>query len=453
MDEAQGAHLTSDLARFVVQLDSANLPAAARERSKDILLDAIASAMAGQDASESPMVVALARALGNTTDSTVIGGGRLSPAGATLVNGYLITAVTVCDIHRPTSCHVTPEVVAPALVTAEQVAASGSNLLAAIAAGLEVTTRVGLGLDPKAFRARGWHAPGITGPFGGAAAVGKLLQLDERSQRDAFGIAGSQAAGTYAQLGTPTIKFQQSRGALGGLMSATLAHQGFGAAAEILLHPDGGLFSAYSGGGSPEVVLADIGERWELMEISLRAWPVAALLQSLVTGLMFILEEDDRPPATIAEIRIGMSERAYRMHGTVPFDDRFRARLSAPYVTGVVLHDRRCWLEQFTPDRVADPDLERFVRERVTTYADSAVPDDGMQIDLTRVDGSAQQHTVTVPKGDPKAPLTRGEIESKFRVAAAPRISATAIDAVIASIGNLEEVEDVRDLCSLLRAD
>ena len=42
------------------------------------------------------------------SESTVIGGDRLSLAGATLLNGYLITAVTMCDAHRSTLMHITP---------------------------------------------------------------------------------------------------------------------------------------------------------------------------------------------------------------------------------------------------------------------------------------------------------------------------------------------------------
>jgi hypothetical protein len=29
-----------------------------------------------------------------------------------------------------------------------------------------VTKRVGIGLDYPAFRAKGWHGPGVLGPFG-----------------------------------------------------------------------------------------------------------------------------------------------------------------------------------------------------------------------------------------------------------------------------------------------
>ena len=118
-------------------------------------------------------------------------------------------------------------VVPPALAIAERNGASGRALISAVAAGLETTVRVGLGTKYPAFRARGWHSPGVIGPFGGAAAAGKLLGLDAERQRNAFGLAGSQSAGTFAQWGTPTIKFHQSRGALSGLLAALLAEQGF----------------------------------------------------------------------------------------------------------------------------------------------------------------------------------------------------------------------------------
>ena len=117
------------------------------------------------------------RALAQGAESSVIGGDHLSLAGATLLNAYLVTAVTMCDVHRETMTHVTPEVMPPALAIAERDGLSGRALLTAIAAGCEVTTRVGIGTDYPKFRARGWHGPGIFGPFGAAAAVGSLLEI------------------------------------------------------------------------------------------------------------------------------------------------------------------------------------------------------------------------------------------------------------------------------------
>ena len=93
-----------------------------REHCKDLLLDALACALAGHQGEETHQMAALAGALAQSSEASVIGGGRLSLAGATLLNGYLITATTMCDVHRATMTHVTPEVIPPALAIADETA-------------------------------------------------------------------------------------------------------------------------------------------------------------------------------------------------------------------------------------------------------------------------------------------------------------------------------------------
>ena len=153
-----------------------------------------------------------------------------------------------------------------------------------------MTTRIGLGLDYPKFRARGWHGPGVIGPFGAAAAVGSLLGFDTDTMARAFGLAGSQAAGTFAAWGTPTVKFHQCRGALSGLMAALLAQQQFVATREFLTAKDGGLYNAYADGGKPDAAIADLGTRFELEQIAMRLWPSASLIQGMVTALFDILD-------------------------------------------------------------------------------------------------------------------------------------------------------------------
>src|SRR5262249_36449902 len=181
--------ITAVLAEFAASLTYEAIPEHVREYCKDLLLDALACALAGHAGEETHQLAALSAALAQSSESTVIGGDRLSLAGATLLNGYLITAITMCDAHRPTMTHITPEVVPPALAIAERDAISGRELLVALAAGFEVTTRIGIGVDFSEFRARGWHGPGIFGPFGAAATVGRLLGFGADTMAQAFGLA------------------------------------------------------------------------------------------------------------------------------------------------------------------------------------------------------------------------------------------------------------------------
>lgn len=443
---------TADLARFIADLEYDDLPVAIRERVKDMLLDALASALAGHHGDETRQIHALASALGSSEEASVIGGGKLSLAGATMLNGYLITAVTVCDVHRPTLFHTTPQVVPPALAIAERAGASGRALLLAIAAGLETSTRVALGTNYPAFRARGWHSPGVVGPFGGAAAVGKLLGLDADRQRHAFGLAGSQSAGTFAHWGTPTIKFHQCRGALSGLMAGLLAGQGFRASEEILTHKDGGLYNAYSDGGAPDVVVADLGRRWTLEQIALRLWPAASSIQTVISALFALIKAHDLKPERVAGVRVGLSKTVYDMHGTLGWNDKFKALLSTPYVTAIVLHDRRCWLEQFEPGRFQDPLVDAFARERVRVEIDPMLEGTAAVVEIRTTDGASWTDRRTAARGDPADPLTRAEIQDKLRTAAAGLLTRAAVERVIALVDDLELVGDVRDLLSAVRA-
>ena len=163
----------------------------------------------------------------------------------------MINAATVCDVHQPTMCHTTPAAFPPSLAIGVDRAVSGADFLLAFTLGVEIAIRVGIGSNYPAFRANGWHSPGVWGPFGSAAASGKLLGLDSYRMRNAFGLAGSQSAGTFAAWGSPTVKFHQSRGSLSGYLAANLADAGFQSSVNVLTAEDGGLYRACSDGGRP----------------------------------------------------------------------------------------------------------------------------------------------------------------------------------------------------------
>jgi 2-methylcitrate dehydratase PrpD len=87
-------------------------------------------------------------------------------------------------------------VVPAALAAGELVGASGRDVLTAIVAGYEVCCRLGNALDPTSHYAKGFHPTATAGTFGAAAAVAKLFRLSPDQIVSAFGVSGSQAAGS-----------------------------------------------------------------------------------------------------------------------------------------------------------------------------------------------------------------------------------------------------------------
>ncbi len=384
--------------------------------------------------------------------SSVIGGEHLSLAGATLLNAYLVTAVTMCDVHRATLTHVTPEVIPPALAIAERNGLSGRALLTAIAAGCEVTTRIGLGLDYPKFRARGWHGPGVIGPFGAAAAVGSLLGFDAGTMARAFGLAGSQAAGTFAAWGTPTVKFHQCRGALSGLMAALLAQQQFVATHEFLTAKDGGLYNTYTDGGKPDAAVADLGTRWEVEQIAMRLWPSASLISGMVTALFDLLDRHAVEFGRVRKVRIALAQQAFNMHGGFgAYKAKFEALLSAHYIAAVILSDRALTLAQFEPARYDNPALRQFAAERVEVFADASVNGSQAKVAIEVDDGATLSAHCQHPLGSYENPLTRAQIEQKFRDYSWGVLPDADVADVIGAIGGLEDFGSVGKLMDMLR--
>jgi len=248
------------------------------------------------------------------------------------------------------------------------------------------------------------------------------------------------------------VKFHQCRGAVSGLLAALLAQQQFVATREFLTAKDGGLYSAYAGGGKPAAAVADLGARWELERIAMRLWPSASLIQGMATALFDIVGKHNIDPARVRAVRVGLGEQAFTMHGGFgTYKGKFEALLSAHYTAAVILHDRALTLAQFEPSRYEDATLRRFA-ERVEVRSDASVSGSQAVVDLETADGGTLSSRCQHPLGCYENPLSRAQIEQKFRTYAEGVLRETDTVDLIRAIDRLEDVGSVRQLLRLLRA-
>ncbi len=442
---------TSALADFSAGITPNNIPASTQEYTKLLLLDALACAYAGHKGEETAQLLHVAKALSpGSKESPVIGGEGLSLAGASLFNGYLITAVTMCDVHRECLTHITPEIVPPALGIGYRDEVSGQVLLTALAVGCEVATRVGIGLDYPVFRRKGWHGPGVLGPFGAAASVGYMRGFDQDTMARAFALAGSQAAGTFAAWGTPTVKFHQCRAALSGLLAALTAEQGFVATDKFLTAEDGGLYNTYADGGLPNRVTDDLGKRWELEQIALRLWPSATALQDVLTALFDLVSNNSFKFEEIERVKINLNPTPVNMFGKLPnYKGKFEALISGHYVTAAYLRDRELTLRQFEPDCYEAPDLREFAAERVDIIADNNIPGGKCVAELITRTGQKFTGVCESPLGTPENPMSVEQVKDKFRTYSRDILSEDQAEELLSLILNLENQASVRTVIDL----
>ena len=191
---------TATLAAYVADLKFEDIPHEVRERAKVLTLDFLGSAIrARRDAESTPSLLKTLEALALDAggESTVFGDSKTwTPAVAALLNGALGHSLDFDDTHADASLHPSAPVVPAAFAVGELVGASGREVLTAIVAGYEVCCRLGQALDPTSHYARGFHPTCTAGTYGAAAAAAKLFGLSKEQIVAAFGVSGSQAAGS-----------------------------------------------------------------------------------------------------------------------------------------------------------------------------------------------------------------------------------------------------------------
>jgi len=445
---------TEVLATFFSDLDVTTVPASTRDHAIDLLLDAFVCGLAADHAEDTAPFSAVADSVGGPGSSSIIGDDRRrSIAGAVLLNGFRITAVTACDVYPPAELHSTPAVVPPALAIAERDGASGQDLLQAVIAGVETAVRLASAFDRAEYRARGWHSPGVIAPFGGAAAVASLLKLDASRSRDALAIAASQAAGTWVQRGTPTVKFHQARAALAGLMGGLLAAEGFTGSARVMTGAEGGMFVAYAR-GTPSAGLDQLGDTWLLEQVSLRLWPGSARLQPVIAAAAEVIRTSGLAWGDIerAEVRVAPSVAKAQAWAAEP-TSTFEALASIQYSVAATLRYGAAAPARFTESGYTDPELRTFMTDRIVVVGDEAIEAQGARVTVTAVGGSRHEAVVDVPPGDPRRPATRAELEHKAHLFADDRIGRAEVDELITRVRAIEDEPDLGGILGLLRGE
>jgi 2-methylcitrate dehydratase PrpD len=244
---------------FASDLRWDEVPEAVRRQIALLLLDCAAVTEAGRAAPAALIAAEHASEVhGGDAATALYDGRRLSVPGAAWANGVLANVLDYDDGHRITKGHPGAMVIPAALAVAESVGASAGEFLEAVLVGYEVAIRAGILLHDREDQ---YHASAAWGSLGVAVASGRLLGLAPHELRHAVGIAEyhSPIALMSRAVADPAMtKDTCGWGGLIGTSAALLARRGFtGLDSEFML-TTGDL---------------GLGERWEVLEIYLKAYP------------------------------------------------------------------------------------------------------------------------------------------------------------------------------------
>jgi 2-methylcitrate dehydratase PrpD len=438
-------HETRALAQFVAQMQFADLPPSMTADLKIIVLDTFGAGIIGTAQPWARMILELARELGGTPEASVIRQSwRADISRAALANGALIGAF---ESEPLTGSHASGTVLPAALAVCEREHLDGRAFLTALALGFEVSARIArtaIGLETT----RGFHNPGTQGPFGAAAAVGKLYGFDHETLTNALGIAGSGSAGLleFAWSGADTKRLHLGRASQLGLESALLAQKGFRGPATVL---EGryGYYNAFSLPPKLDRLLDGLGAAWAIQPPSLKSYPTHVTHQSVVQLIQDFKREHPIDPHTITRVVIRgdphiMDERhAVRAPETV-----MGGQYSLPFTAAVALTRDLSNPLVYNDEAVRDP-LVRAIAKRVELIpVEETTPTaPGVYSAEVRIECDGRSYTLSTKphKGSQRNPFTWEEICQKFRRFTAAIISSKQADGIIEAVGHLEQVDDM----------
>jgi 2-methylcitrate dehydratase PrpD len=450
-------------ARFVRGLGLDQVPVPVVAKATSLALDTLGSCLASSREEFGRAVLAAAERLGGPPESTLIGTkARTGAASAVLANATLAHGLDFDDTREDAIVHTGCVAVTTSLAVGEALGASGRAVIEAMIVGVEVMCRVGLAV-PGRFHARHYHPTSLTGGFAAAAVAGKLYGLTEDQIVHAFGICGSQAGGIIEYLadGSGTKRLHPGWAAHAGVAATLLARSGF-SGPESVFEGTHGFYQAFAGGFEEprlETLLGSLGQTWELAELTLKAYPCGSIAQPYMDCALRLREQHGIKPEQILSIRCRTAE------GPIPRlweplaskhmpANGYASKFSLPYLLAAILVKGRVTLAEFTDEAVRDQAV-LAVAGKVGYEVDATIDYPRQFIGHVAIrlhDGRLLEERQDHPRGGPDFPMTRDEVEAKFRGNAALAVSQEQASRIIQIVGDLAAQQHVTALMDSLTA-
>jgi 2-methylcitrate dehydratase PrpD len=299
------------------------------------------------------------------------------------------------------------------------------------------------------------------GVFGATAGLCNLRRLPVETTTRAIGIAGSESAGVRENFGTMVKPLHSGRAAENAVFAAALAGMGFTSSPTILEGPRGWCMTG-AGGYDAGQLVGKLGNPWSYVaqRVAIKPYPCGNLQQPAMAALRdLVLAHDIRPEQ--------LERLAVKSHRLMPLNLTYHrpttgleGKFSMEFSLASILVLRRAGLAEYSDEVVNRPDIQDVIgRIDYTTFSDEEAEARGYTLwttflDIRLKDGRTYSVRAEVAKGSATMPMSDEEVARKFRECAEfAEWPGDRSERIIERVLKLENVQDIREVTRLLRAD
>ncbi len=366
-------------------------------------------------------------------------------AGASVVNSAAASALDLDDGHREAGGHPGASIIPAVFAVAEEIGASGVELLTAVIIGYELGVKIASSRD---FSKLVTLSTGKWCAFGVAGACGWLKELSADKIAQAMSIAGilspEMSAAGYSRFMGNSVKEGIPWGTLVGITAVELASKGYTGPLDILDHQS--FFDS-------EKIKENFMQGLPAIEgVYFKPYGCCRWIHSALDALQELKEKHGIEPEDIKSIKVYTFSRALSLNNYVEPPNIESAQYSIPFCLGVLTVRGSNALLPMKEGLLLDAEI-KSVAQRVQLFEGKEfskmfpklVP---AKVVVETFDNIFEK-TIFTPKGDPKNPMSFEELCRKMRHLTSLALSQKDQRGLIDAVNSIERLKNVKDFAVL----
>jgi 2-methylcitrate dehydratase PrpD len=432
--------VTRELARYIVESEHTDIPESARCEAVRSVVNWLGCAVGGAHHEAVECALAALADYQALPHATVLGRReRLDAAHAALVNGVASHVFDFDDTHLRTLLHASVAVASTLFAMSEQRRMSGREFLHAFILGVEIESRIANAIYKN--HNLDWYITGTAGPFGAAAAAGKILGLSVERMTWALGIAATEGAGLRQMAGTMAKSLVHGRAGQNGVYAARFAAQGFTSSPESI-EGARGFVKVMGGTLDAEVLLGGLGKSYEIELNTYKPYACGVVAHPVIDGCLRLRERHEFSASSIRQVTLRVHPQALKLTGIKVPRSGLESKWSVYHSAAASLVRGGAGEHEYGDACVLDPTVAAL-RTRVVAVEDAGLRQDEAHVRIELMQGPDIECHVEHALGSVDNPMSDADLDVKFGGLVEPILGKGQTERLLRLCWNLPELDDV----------
>ena len=356
------------------------------------------------------------------------------------LNGFAAHVLELDDGHRHGMIHLGASIVSAVLDAAEKESLKSDDVLRGIVMGYEVAARCARAIQPG-HKERGYHVSGTCGTLGSAMGIAFACGYNQEQMKSTLACAVSSAAGVLEiqEQASELKPYNVGRAAMAGVVATQVGKLAMPGPDDIL-GGKRGFLAALTDTPKPEFLTDFSNDDYAIMGIYQKVHAACRHCHPAIDATIDMRNDINLKPEQIDRIEVRTYKLAVGSHDHTQIMGISSAKLSTPYAVALAIVKGSAGYADYNEANLDDYNIKMLTR-KVSVIEDENLTAQspavrGAKVTIYLKDGNVFEAPCLYPKGEPEHPLTKEELEAKFRgLAMYGGITQKECDEVIGEIG------------------